>query len=652
MSSRRSSINYWNCSSHCMPTRLPWNAAVVSSAFSASRINPLRLYRTRIESRRLYCCRPRNTKITMGKNMKKNRESALVRATFSTRTISLRPIVLHPIGLVAFMLMLIPTISQAQKSSPLLFHSPTVSRTQVVFSFAGHLWSVGRGGGEAKRLMTSMDFETDPRFSPDGSQIAFTGIYGGNRDVYVMPAAGGVPRRLTYHPANESMVGWSPDGKWILFGSTRYRETPAPRLFTIPVKGGVVDALPLPIAQMGSYSPDGKRLAYVPMQQWGTAQPMGWKRYRGGQAFPIWLVNLADLRIEKIPRENSNDFNPMWVGNRVYFLSDRKGATTLFAYDTHSRKVSQVVQNDGFDLKSASAGPDAIVYEQFGSLHLFDLKSQKEHALTIHLPDDFPEVRPHPVNVGSRIAAAGISPSGEQAVFEARGEIFTVAADNGTVRNLTNTPGVMERDPAWSPDGKWIAYFSDESGEYQLHLRNPNGSGEIKKIALSAHPGFYFDPVWSPDSKKIAFHDSRLRLWYVDIVKGTPVLIATNPEFIVPFFQFAPSWSPDSRWLAYARQLKSIMSAIFIYSLETAQSTQITDGMSDARSAVFDRNGKYLYFTATTDIGLTVSGTDMSGLNRPVSRHIYAAVLQNGVPSPLALTGDKNESAASNVKID
>jgi tricorn protease len=579
--------------------------------------------------------------------MNKKLECTSVRTTRATQAVSLL--------LAGLMLMLTPSVSYARGTPPLLFRSPTVSRTQVVFSFAGHLWTVGRDGGEAKRLMTGINFEieTDPRFSPDGSQIAFTGIHNGNRDVYVMPAAGGVPRRLTYHPANESMVDWSPDGKRILFGSTRHLETPVPRLFTIPVTGGIVEALPLPIAQMGSYSPDGKRLAYVPMLQWGPVQPMmAWKRYRGGQALPIWLVNLADLSIEKIPRDNSNDFNPMWIGDRIYFLSDRKGAITLYAYDTRSRKIRQVVQNDGFDLKSASAGPDAIVYEQLGSLHLFDLKTQQEHALTIHLSDDFPEVRAHQVNVGSRIVSAGISPSGEQAVFEARGEIFTVSAYKGAVRNLTSTPGVMEHAPAWSPDGQWIAYFSDESGEYELHLRHPDGSGEVKKIALSAHSGFCFDPLWSPDSKKIVFHDSHLRLWYLDVTQGTPVLIDRNPKFIVPFFRFAPSWSPDSRWLAYARQLKSSMSAVFLYSLTTARSTQITDGMSDARSAVFDRNGKYLYFTASTDVGLAVSGTDLSSLQRPISRHIYAAVLQKCVLSPLVPMVSNSANILSDVKID
>jgi tricorn protease len=585
--------------------------------------------------------------------------------------------------LIGVMVMWLSPLSQGQSAPPRLFRNPTVSRTQVVFSFANLLWTVGRNGGEAKRLITGLDFEleTDPRFSPDGNQIAFSGVHNGNRDVYVVSAAGGAPRRLTYHPATESMVDWSPDGKRILFrhdevpsphpdvrrfarqvcadfwylhiSSTRHRETPVSRLFTIPLEGGIVEALSLPIAQQGSYSPNGRRLAYVPMLQWGSVQPvMGWKGYRGGQTLSISLVNLADLSIEKIPRANSNDFNPMWIGNRVYFLSDRNGATTLFVYDTQTRKVSQVLQNPGSNLKSASAGPDAIVYEQFGSLHLFDLKTQKEHGLMIHLPDDFPEVRPHQVKVGNRIASADISPSGEQAVFEARGEILTMSAEKGTVRNLTNTTGVMERDPAWSPDGKWIAYFSDASGEYQLYLQHPDGSSEIKKFALSTHPGFYFDPVWSPNSRKIAFHDSHLRLWYLDVTKGSPVLIDTNARFIIPFFQFAPSWSPDSRWLAYSRQLKNYMSAVFIYSLETARSARITDGMSDARSAVFDRNGRYLYFTASTDVGLALAGTDLSSLQRPISRHIYAAVLQRDVPSPLVPTAGTDTSAASEVKID
>lgn len=564
-----------------------------------------------------------------------------------TRTLALC-LLASPLSLL-LLLMTIPSISHAQSPAPLLLRNPTVSRTRVVFAYAGRLWSVDRRGGTAERLTTGTAEEDNPCFSPDGRQIAFTASYSGNRDVYVIPSAGGTSTQLTYHPGDDYAMGWSPDGKRVLYRSNSNRGTSGShRLFTVPVEGGPSDALPLPIAEQGSYSPNGKRLAYVPMSQWQPA----WKRYRGGQTLPIWLVDLADLRIENIPRDNSNDFNPMWVGNQVYFLSDRNGATTLFAYNTQTHRASQVIENKGFDLKSASVGADAIVYEQFGSLHLFDLATQKEHPLTIYLPNDLPETRPRTVNVGNRITTASVSPTGEGAVCEARGEIFTVSGATGEVRNLTNSPGVMERAPAWSPDGKWIAYFTDASGEYQLHLQHPDGAGEIKTFRLGEHSGFYFAPVWSPDSQKIAFHDSHLRLWYLDLTRGMPVLIATNPKPFIPFFQFAPSWSPDSRWLAYSCQLKSFLSAVFVYSLETERSTPITDGTSDARSAIFDCNGRYLYFTASTDVGPALWAPDMSSINRPISRNIYAAVLQKDTASPLVSADSNTENAPAQVNID
>ena len=283
------------------------------------------------------------------------------------------------------------SVCLAETGKPLLLRQPSVSRTQIVFSYAGTLWIANREGGEARRL-TSGGHESDPHFSPDGSMIAFTGAYDGNVDVYVVPATGGVPRRLTYHPAPDFPVGWTPDGKQVLFQSERNAFAAGVfQLFTIPVEGGFPTQVPLVRAAEGSYSPDGSRLAYVPNIQWQDA----WKRYRGGQTKPIWIANLADSHIEaKIPRENSNDFNPMWVGDTIYFLSDRNGPVTLFAYNTRSKAVTQVVKNDGLDFKSASAGPGAIVYEQFGSLHLFDLKSHKVRNVEISISGDLAEVSP------------------------------------------------------------------------------------------------------------------------------------------------------------------------------------------------------------------------------------------------------------------
>jgi tricorn protease len=464
--------------------------------------------------------------------------------------------------------------------------------------------------------------------------------------VYVVAAAGGVPRRLTWHPLPDNAAGWTPDGKQILFRSLRdcaVSRYPYMRLYTIPVDGVFPTALPLPMGYEGAYSPNGAQLAYEPLLRAFTQ----WKKYRGGRTSKILLMDLADSITVQIPRDNSNDFNPIWPAEepgKVYFLSDRNGPVSLFVYDTKSRKVTQAVHNDGFGLVSASAGPGAIVYEQFGSLHLYDLKTGKQKPVQIRLNADLPSVRPRYEKVLGYIQNYSLSPTGARALFEARGEILSVPAEKGNIRNLTNTPGVMERDPAWSPDGKWIAYFSDETGEYALHLREQSGMGEAKKINLGASPSFFYGPVWSPDSKKIAYRDKRLNIWYVELEKGAPVKVDTD-TYESPFIFMTPTWSPDSRWIGYAKQLKNHLRAVYAYSLETSKATQITDGMSDAQDVAFDKNGKYLYFTASTDVGPTTGWLDMSSAPHQVSRNVYAIVLRKTDPSPLAPESDEEKVA-------
>jgi tricorn protease len=524
---------------------------------------------------------------------------------------------------------------------PYLFRKPTLSKTQIAFSFAGDLWIVSRAGGEAVRLTSGPGIETDPKFSPDGSQIALSGEYDGNIDVFVMPSSGGVPKRLTYHPSADLAVGWTADGKQVLFRSPRSNPNGLPRLFAVTPEGGFPAEYPLPTVADASFSADGSQVAYVPLESAFGA----WKRYRGGRAMPIWLARLSDSSVTKLPRTDSNDFNPMWIGNRVYFLSDRNGPVTLFYYDANSKKVTQLIENHGLDIKSASAGPGAIVYEQFGSLNLYDLKTGKAQKVEVTLNGDLPGVRPRLEKAARSIRSFALSPSGVRAVFEARGEIFTVPAEKGDVRNITRSPGVADRDPSWSPDGKWIAYFSDESGEYELHLRDQTGMGDVKKIGLGSPPSFYYSPVWSPDSKKIAYVDKRTNLWYVELEKKTPVRI-DNGTYSNSYEILNPHWSPDSRWITYVKQLKNRLGAVKLYSLETGQSTQITDGMSDAQEACFDQGGKYLYFVASTDSGPSSFGLDMSSTNRPVTRSVYVAVLRKDLPSPLAPESDEEKVAA------
>lgn len=547
-------------------------------------------------------------------------------------------------ALAVALLTLISLCSQTaltQTDPPLILRFPTVSKTQIVFNYGGDLWIVGRDGGEARRLTSGVGVEALPEFSPDGTMIAFTGEYDGNPDVYVVPAAGGVPRRLTYHPGDDLVLGWTPDGKKILFSSwgnsfMHFED----QLYTVPVDGGFPTQLPIPIAWQAALSPDASHLAYVPHIQWQAA----WKRYHGGQTTPIWIADLKDSSITKVPRENSNDHSPMWVGDSVYFLSDRNGAVSLFAYDTKSKQVSEALHSDGLDFKNASAGPDAIVVEQFGAIKLYDLNTHQAKNVPIRVTGDLAAVRPHFTKVEpKRIQSFGISPSGVRAVFEAWGEIFTVPTDKGDIRNLTHSPAVADRDPAWSPDGKSIAYFSDESGEYELCIRDQNGMGTVRHINLGNPPSFFYTPVWSPDGKKIAYSDKRLQLWYVDLDKGAPKLV--DADYFGGFgpTQLNQTWAPDSKWIAYTRQLPSGLHAVFVYSMEQGKASQLTDGMSDTLYPSFDKNGKYLYFTASTDTGLSTAGLDMSSDEHRVSRSVYVAVLSKDEKSPLAPESDEEK---------
>ena len=529
----------------------------------------------------------------------------------------------------------------AQNGTPTLYRQPAISKTEIVFSYAGDLWIVPRVGGDARRLTSGVGIETNPYFSPDGAWIAFTGEYDGNIDVYVVPAAGGVPKRLTYHPSTDEVSGWTPDGKNVLFASTRNSSSNFSRLYTFPIDGkGLPSEVPLPMAERGWLSPDAQYIAYEPLSQWQS----DWKRYQGGQTQPIWIAKLADSTIEKVPRANSNDKCPMWVGEKIYFLSDRNGGVvSLFVYDTGTKKVESVVEAKGLDIKHASAGGGAVVYEQFGAIFVVENGSKAAKKVDIRVVGDFPGVRPRYDKVGGRIANAAVSPTGVRAVFEARGEIISAPADKGDARNLTNSPNVMERDPSWSPDGRWIAYFSDEAGEYKLHLRDQTGMGDVKKITLGdGTPGFYSTPVWSPDSKKIAYNRHDVSLWVLDVEKGTNVRVDKNT-----YGDFGdvvePSWSPDSKWITYAKQLDNRLRAVYLYSVDNAKTHQITDGLGDARHVIFDKSGRYVYFTASTNVGPTISFADLSGIAHQTSRNVYAIVLRSDIPSPLAPESDEEK---------
>jgi tricorn protease len=361
----------------------------------------------------------------------------------------------------------------AASAAPLLLRNPSLAAERIAFLYAGDIWTVPRQGGDARRLTSIGAVIAGPYFSPDGSQVAYSARERGTIDVYVVSSEGGVPRRLTWEPTGSLATGWTPDGKDVLFTSGHASKSVYPRLFQIHADGvGPAEVLPLPSVDWGSFSSDGTTLAYVPVRQWQAA----WKHYRGGQTSQVWLVNMKTLDLEKVPRENSNDSSPVWLGSTVYFLSDRNGSVSLFAYDTKTKQVQQVLDNHGLDLKTLSAGPGALVYEQFGSLHLYDPSSRQDHVVSVSIHGELAALEPHLAGVPpAAVESIAVSPTGVRIVAEAHGDIFTLPAEKGDIRNLTKTPGSAERDPSWSPDGKSIAYFSDASGEYQLYIRDQDG---------------------------------------------------------------------------------------------------------------------------------------------------------------------------------
>ncbi len=536
--------------------------------------------------------------------------------------------------------LILPALALAQDATtqqPLLLRNPSLSQNKIAFVYADDIWTVGRQGGEAERLTSNGHVVAGPFYSPDGSQIAYSAHLLGNTDVYVIPSSGGIPQRITWHPAGSGVVGWSPDGKNVLIvsGALSYRHFL--KLFLVHADGsGMPEPLPLPSGFQGSYSPDGQSIAYQPITKWQPA----WKRYVGGQTTPIWIVNLKTLDLVKVPRDNSNDSNPVWVGNSIYFLSDRNGPISLFKYDVASRQVAQVAPNMTYDLKTMQAGPGGLVYEQFGSIHLVDTATSADHTVPIQIHGELPNLAPHLVGIRpDEIQNAALSPTGARAVFEAHGEIFTVPAEKGDTRNLTNTSGVAERDPSWSPDGKTIAYFSDASGEYQLFLHDQTGFKAPAVIDLGPNPSYFYNPAWSPDSKHIAYSDKHLHLWVVDAPTGKPALVDTG---IYGGFgsSYGQVWSPDSKWIAYQRDLHNQLHAIFLYSMDTHKSTQVTDGMSDATSPAFDANGKYLYFLASTNDGPSSAGIDLSSLDRSQTSAPYVVVLAKDGASPIPPESD------------
>lgn len=515
-----------------------------------------------------------------------------------------------------------------------LLRNPAISAEHVAFVYANDIWIAGREGGAARRLTTFAGAETEPHFSPNGRTVAFSGQYDGNTDVYIVSIDGGEPQRLTWHPGADQVRGWTNDGQRVVFASARTAAPiPYPKFWTISLEGGAPEPMPIPRVFQGKYSPDGQRFVYQKIQPWEAE----WRNYRGGQANPIRIIDLDSYDVEKLPWDGSNDNSPVWIDDKIFFLSDRDYAMNVWEYDLATEQLTQRTFFEEFDAKNLEAGGGQLIFEMGGYLHTLDPAGGEPRKLTLSVRGDFPWARPHWESVGNQIRAGALSPTGKRAVFEARGDIFTVPAEKGDVRNLTRSSGAAERTPDWSPDGKHVSWFSDESGEYQLVIADQFGA-DARTIELPS-PTFYYTPAWSPDSKYISFGDADRNLWLVEVESGKVTLI-DNESFAHPERLIEPEWSPDSKWIAYTRRLQSEYNAIFVYSLEDDRSTQLTDGLSDSRSPAWDKSGKYLYFLASTDYGLNVGWLDMSSILRPLNFSIYMAVLAADEPSPLAPESD------------
>jgi tricorn protease len=521
-----------------------------------------------------------------------------------------------------------------------LLAQPATNGTHVAFVYADDLWVARADGTDVRRLTTDDGIESNPAFSPDGKLLAFSAQYDGNTDVFVVPAEGGVPKRLTWHPGADTVQGFTADGKKVLFTSGRASFTGAfQQLYTVPVEGGVEDQVPVPYANQATYSPDGQRIAYVPLPPAFEE----WKQYRGGRVSRLWLFNMGDHAVEKVPQPagRSNDVDPMWIGGTVYFRSDRDGEFNIYAYDAKSRQVRRMTSHDDFPVVKASAGGGKIAYEQAGWLHLLDPATGSSKRLTIGVTADLRETRPRFVKGLEYARNVDLSPSGARAVFAFRGEIVTVPAEKGDTRNLTNTVGAHERSPAWSPDGTRIAYVSDASGEYELHVAPQDGKGDVKKYHLSG-AGFYQTLRWSPDSQKIAFQDNSQSLFVIDMSTGVIKRVGGNRVYS-PASPISVDWSPDSKWLAYVVDTQPLVNTLFAYSLDQDRSFPITDGLSEITEPIFDKGGKYLYLFSSTDAGPLQDWFAMSNADMRRTRNLYVVVLRKDIPSPLAKESDEEK---------
>ena len=541
--------------------------------------------------------------------------------------------------LVLFQLISIHSLLAIDPTNTRLLSEPAIGKDQIAFIYASDLWIAQKDGSNPRKLTAEQGAVSNPVFSPDGSLIAFNAQYDGNVDVFVVAANGGVPKRLTWHPYPDLVRAFTPDGKSVLFASQREVFTNRySKLYTVDIETGKETALPVPNAFWAAYSPDGKYLAYTPLSdRFGQ-----WKNYRGGTMSRIWLYDVEDHSVTEIPKPNtgSNDTQPIWMDGKVFFRSDRDGEFNLFSFDPKSKNIQKHTDFKDFHVANIGASDSEIIFEQAGYLHILSANQSAPRQVKIGIATDLLEHRPRFVSGSNYVRTAHISPSGARIVVDFRGEIITVPAKKGDPLNQTQTPGVHEKFPSWSPDGKRVAFISDASGEYALHIQNQDGQGEVKRIPLNG-AGFYAYLHWSPDNKHICLVDNSRSLFVVDINSGKFTKIASDAVYGRGVFrELFGSWSADGAWVAFTILTQTNFEQAFVYSVNENKSYPISDGLSNVTHPVFDPSGKYLYLLASTDAGPVVNWFDLSNQDMNLSNTVYLVTLQKEVKSPLAKEND------------
>ena len=519
-----------------------------------------------------------------------------------------------------------------------MFRTPDVSQTQIVFTYGGDLWIVSKEGGTASKLSSPSGTEFFPRFSPDGSKVAFSGNYDGNTDIYLIPALGGVPTRVSYHGMSDRLIDWYPGGEKLLYVSSRESgKQRFSQFYKVDPMGGISEKLPIAYGEYGSLSPDGKQIAFNERSVLNDT----WKRYRGGSNGNIWIFDLTSLASTNITNTDAGCELPMWYQDRIYYMSDRgtEQRDNIWMYDIKTKTTTQITNYADFDIHFPSLGPSEIVYEANGDMYLLDLKTHKPRAVKITVITDLMAVKPRKESVSEYITNVTISPDGNRALVEARGDVFSLPAEEGYIQNLTRSSGAAERFPAWSPDGKSVAYWSDKSGEYELTIRDMT-QGAIETKLTSMGPGFRYNLSWSPDSKKLVWVDQTMTFMMYNMDTKAVDKVDQDPAlFEGGLRSWSPSWSPDSKWLAYNKTQGNGNGAIFIYDTQSKKTTQATSGFYSDREPTFDPEGKYLYLVTGRNFEPVYGDFDNSW-TYPNSAEIAAITLTKDIASPLSTKND------------